>query len=347
MSVPHASSQRVLVERALDWARVESRLSQFPAIAGEFPLEALRSRKELGPYFCHYMAWRLGTWNDDALVARIDELLQYGRSLPNWQYERQRLGSGDFGAFWSLVWQLQVAEFLGVRGSQVEWLKSGPDLSVVVAGQQLFVECYVYHKAFDVELYVEELLLATGADLRVRRDSHLKFAMPQGAALTDELSRMLAPLLDEAGLAEARRQAATRYPVVLAQSADRRLSIFVEGESASAFDPAALQSNSGDPESTLAVALEETVNAKRRSNALGSHRPNLLMVNYLLSSDVQCARSYAAATAAPTSVSLIDSDVEAIAYVTTGIDRRLRASDIVLAASKQSDHPFHVLAGAA
>jgi hypothetical protein len=347
MSSARVPSQKTLVERFLNWELVQTRLVKYSAIAADFPYKELRAHSEAGPYFCHYMAWRLGTWTDETLFARINDLLAYAQTLPNWRHERKRLGNNDFGAFWSLVWQLQVAEYLGTHGDQVMWHQSGPDLSAVVLDQRLFVECFVYHKAFDGELYVEELLQMLGEDLRVKRDSHLAFRMPQGPQRTDVLSNLLEPFLDEAALRMARLEARHRYPVVLSHSEDRRLNLYVEGRSASAFDPSAIPSNSGDPENTLTVALRESVNAKRQSNALGSHHPNMLVVNYLLSSDVQCSISRREVTPSPLDVSLKGSELGAIAFAVVGIDAKLQRSNLRLAASLSSTHPCHMLASKA
>jgi hypothetical protein len=280
-------SQKVLVDRVLDWSLVRTRLSRHSAIEASFPYSTLVAESNTGPYFCHYMAWRLGTWRDDVLVERLDDLLRHAQSLPNWRYERSLLHHRDFGTFWSLIWQLQVAEFLSTQGTAVSWLKSGPDLSVSVDGQRLFVECYVYQKSFSVELFIEELLLLLGQDLRVRRDSHLKFALPQGDKLTEDLSVLLAPLLDQARLSQARDAAQLQHPVVLSQTNDQRLHLYVEGPSPCAFDPTAIASNSGDPEKTAEVALRESVNAKLQSNSLGTHRPNLLQFRHAMLSAVR------------------------------------------------------------
>ena len=343
MSTSTVPTQKLLVERVLDWSLVQSRLSRYSAIETSFPFAMLRAGSSTGPYFCHYMAWRLGTWRDDRLVQRIDDLLRHAQSLPNWHHERSLLGGHDFGTFWSLVWQLQVAEFLSAQGSAVSWLKSGPDLSVVVNNQKLFVECYVYHKAFDVELFIEELLLLLGSDLRVRRDSHLKLAFSQGEQLTKELSELLSPLLSASLLEDARRRAQVRYPVVLSQTKDCRLHLYVEGLSPEVFDPAALPSNSGNPEESIDVALRESVSAKSQSNALGTHHPNLLLVNYLLSSDAQCSLSFATAQGRPLLAPPRGENIDAVAFSTAGIDSKLQRSNFVLIAPGVPSHPCHAI----
>ena len=130
----HASAaQRQLVHRFINWELVERRLQRFPAIGCAFPIDRLRSREETPPYYCHYIAWRLGTWSDESLFARLDRLLAEAKELPHWSAEASLLASADFADFWSLVWQLQVVEYLRVIGTDVRWAKSGPDLSVTVA----------------------------------------------------------------------------------------------------------------------------------------------------------------------------------------------------------------------
>jgi len=282
-----AASQQQLMERLVSWRLVEARLSTFPAIGRAFPLKLLLARRCTPPYFCHYMAWRLGTWKDERLLVRVNALLEHAESLPYWEYERPLLRGGDFADFWSLVWQLQVAEYLSTVGTCVSWHRSGPDLSVDLEGKRLFVECYVYRKSLGVELFIGELLSELGNDLRASHHSYLRFSLPQGDALSDGLSLLLSPLVDIESLAAKRRLAQDRYPVVLSQWPGTTLSISLEGSSVDAYDPRASPQSSGDPATYLQVALREAATAKVLSNQLYQHRPNLLVAKYLLSAEAQ------------------------------------------------------------
>ena len=145
---PHNPTQRQFVHRLIDWERVESRLKLYPAIKRAFPVETLKHRCESKPYYCHYMAWRLGTWENESLFQRLEELLCCAEALPNWEQEKSLLSSADFADFWSLVWQLQVAEHLCGVGTDVRWANSGPDLSVKIDNKRWYAECYTPRKSF-------------------------------------------------------------------------------------------------------------------------------------------------------------------------------------------------------
>jgi hypothetical protein len=96
-------TQRQLVHKFIDWEVVENRLNQFPAIGRAFPIKNLRASQETPPYYCHYMAWRLGTWNDKLFFVRLDELLASAEKIPHWSSEKNLLTSTEFSEFWSLV----------------------------------------------------------------------------------------------------------------------------------------------------------------------------------------------------------------------------------------------------
>jgi hypothetical protein len=291
------------------------------------------------------MAWRLGTFNNESRIERVNELLEHAESLPNWKHEGKLLQGGDFADFWSLVWQLQVAEYLSRQGTNVSWNAAGPDLSVEVGGRKLFVECYVYRKSFGAVLFVEELLLLLGSDdLRVSYDLCLPFTLPQDAAsLSEELSRLMAPLLDKEILAEKRCVAKKHYPIVLSKSSCSDLEILLVGPHVQAYDPSVRPSNVGDPAEYLKVAFREAVNAKASSNNLGCHRPNLVVVNYLLSQDAQLAldRSYWLSTSFPEVCAR--KTIDAFAFAETGIDGALSRNDLRLVMAASDDHPAYAI----
>ena len=101
-------SQKVFVDRFISWSLVKERLARYGALRRAFPLTLLERRRDSPPYFCHYMAWRLGTWSTETLFARLDELLLHAEALPNWEHERGLLESAEYADYWSLMWQLQV-----------------------------------------------------------------------------------------------------------------------------------------------------------------------------------------------------------------------------------------------
>ena len=101
MSTPqHNPAQRELVHKLIDWKRVKYRCQQYPAIGQTFTMERLREHCESTPYYCHFMSWRLGTWENESLFQRLEDLLCCAKALPNWEQEKKSLvGSADFPIF--------------------------------------------------------------------------------------------------------------------------------------------------------------------------------------------------------------------------------------------------------
>lgn len=339
-----ALAQQVLVRQLLSWPLVEARLEQFPAIARAFPHSLLLNRRDTKPYFCHYMAWRLGTCQDERLVLRLNELLENAESLPNWKREQALIKGGDFADFWSLIWQLQVAEYLSDQGIHVSWNGAGPDLSAEVDGQRLFVECYVYRKSFGAVLFIEELIQGLGTDLRVSYDSCLPLSLPNDrASLSIELSSLMAPLVDSQALAAKRSLAQRCYPVVLSRASQGTLAISLEGPEVKAYDPLVLPQNVGEPTEYLEVALREAANAKSNSNRLASCRPNLVVVNYALSADAQMALASLRESSHSLPHVNLSENVDALAFATRGIDSVLLRQDLKLVVAKSERHPAHAI----
>jgi hypothetical protein len=80
MSTTSTPSQKILVHWLLDWGLVETRLTKYPAIAANFRSEIMNPNyREKGPYYCHYMAWRLGAWKTESRFTRINNLLAYAQ----------------------------------------------------------------------------------------------------------------------------------------------------------------------------------------------------------------------------------------------------------------------------
>ena len=317
----HGPAQRQLVHQLIDWKRVEDRCKRYPALGRAFPVPILKSRSKSPPYYCHYMAWRLGTFNDESLVKHWEELFRCAESLPEWKQEQSLLHSAEFSDFWSLVWQLQVAEYLCKIGKDVRWAKSGPDLSVEIGGERWFVECYTYRKSFGVQLFLEELLLRIDENIRVYYDKCLPFRLPQNSDRTQFLDEILRPFLDPAYLANHKADAEREYPVVLYKDLNSSLYIYVERRN-STYNPCIIPRKTGDPEQYLEVALREAVEAKSgSSNDLPNHHPNLVAVNYLLSTGYQMATSLRPGSLGATAGN--NSHIDALAVSAVGIDEQL------------------------
>ena len=320
-------AQRKLVHQLIDWKRIRSRYKRYSAIRRTFPLETMKKGCEKPPYYCHYMAWRLGTWTGESLFQRLEELLSCVELLPHWKHEKSLLSDPDFATFWSLVWQLQVAEHLCKVGKDVRWAKSGPDLSVVVGGERWYVECYTYRKSFALLNFLEELLERLDPTVCTEYDRCLPFQLPQGLDREPFLNNILFPFLDPAYLANAKEHAEQEYPVVLYEDPGSSLHIYVEGNDVNAYCPGRVLNSLGNPQFYVEQVLKEAVNAKKYSNDLENHHPNLLVVNYLLSADFQLAESL------PTrmqSLNLpqIDPNIDALAVSAAGIDVQLTRGNL-------------------
>lgn len=315
-------AQRQLVNQHINWATVERRLERFAAIARAFPLDRLRASSGTPPYYCHYMAWRLGTWGDEKLLVRLDELLGQAATLPDWPAQASLLTSSDFAEFWSLVWQLQVAEYLCGIGSDVRWGASGPDLSVDVEGERWFVECYVYRKSFGLMLFVDEVLRQVDSSIRVVYDLCMPFRLPTDGERSGFLHTTLSPFQNPQFVDAARSRSAQAYPVVLCQH-HSGLVVYVEGSDPNKYVPGVVPNQTGDPQRYLEVALRETLGAKQNANALATHHPNLVAANYALSIDFQLALERADELDLSLPATELGPNIDALAIAATGIDDRL------------------------
>ncbi len=314
-------AQRELAHRLIDWNCIRSRQERYPAIGRAFPLETMKKGCESPPYYCHYMAWCLGAWPQESefLVRRLEELLQVAEILPGREYEKSLLSDTDFAVFWSLVWQLQVAEYLREVGEDVCWARSGPDLSVKTGGERWFVECYTYRKSFGILSFLEELLLRIDPTIRIKYNRCLPFSLPSGRARERFVHEVLMPFLNPGYLAKHKEDAEREYPVILYEVPDSSPHVYVEGSDADAYLPGRIPKEVGDPESYLEIALREAVRAKRNSNDLARHHPNLVAVNYLLSTDYQLAES----SRRTSSLAETDSNIDVLTVSAVGIDERL------------------------
>lgn len=318
-------AQRQLVHEFIDWKIVEQRLQRFPAIGRAFTVDHLRSCQETAPFYCHYMAWRLGTWNNESSFARIEELLAGAEKLPCWAAELSNWKSPDFSNFWSLIWQLQVAEYLCEIGSNVKWAPSGgPDLSAKVGSETWYVECYAYRKSFGLLLFIEELLQQVDASLRVQYDLCMPFSLPTDDARSEFLNRTLSDFTKPEYIDRARSMAQKKYPVLLLPPKDENsLVVYMAGPDHEAYVPCIVPNCTGDSQKYFDVVLSEAIRAKQNANRLVTHRPNLVAVNLSLSQDAQFALNRADDLQLSISEVELGLNLDALAVATVGIDERL------------------------
>lgn len=268
------------------------------------------------------MTLRLGAFSNEGLFQRMNQLLLTAESLDNWNHETA-IRDGDYGNFWSLMWQLQVAEYFVHLGAKVSWLASGPDLRVLLNGRESFVECYVYRKAFQHICFLQDLLFAV--DHRINVDYNL--CLPLG--LSDyELDELVAPLTQPNALADFEERAAEQYPVVVGRSKSGSVTVWFSGDNTDKYQPNVVSSSLGDPEQYLRVAYGEMVKAKDgQTNKLRDHRPNTVFVNALLSKDFQLAGSMRNLNAL--SQMPLPDGVDCVVVAVLGVDETLTEEKLV------------------
>lgn len=333
MSAKRIPAQRLFAERFISWDRVQERLARYGAIGRAFPIGLLERHRVSPPYFCHYMAWRLGVWHNEALFERLEELLRCAESLPGWESERPLLESAEYADYWSLVWQLQISEHLYSVGSDVRWCGSGPDLSARFDGKEVFVECYSYRKSFPTRIFLEDIFAQLGDDIKLDHDWFMPFSLPSNQKRSEFLDRTLSPFLDEANMDRLRADARRRYPVKVIEPASS-LVIYLEGP-IEAYDPNIRQRNTSDPEAYIELILREAVSSKAESNQLRTHRPNVLAVSYLLSTEAQVAFDLREKRGP---VNLGDS-IDALAVSAAGIDEKLSREKLSLVSQGVQPNP--------
>jgi hypothetical protein len=278
-------AHKTYIERYLDWARVEEQLAHYEHIRRLYPINFLKRCSDRSPYYCHYLAWRLGTWENEQLFEFMDDLFATGTSLKNWDANNNLLRSCTFDDFWGLIWQLQIAKFFCRKeGVQVEWMKSGPDLKVELGDEMFYVECYTYRKSFGIEEFICELFLQLNEQIRIEHIPCIHFSLPNDAhRLEVFLDTLFRPYLDSAFLDAKLKQAELEYPVLLpTPNGVNNLYVYIEGNEPGNYVPGRIPNSTGDPETYLKHSIDEGLNNKRDSNRLGDHHPNLLAVNYLL-----------------------------------------------------------------
>ncbi|MBI1851587.1 MAG: hypothetical protein HYR85_14695 [Planctomycetes bacterium] len=281
----------------------------------------MRAGADKPPYFCHYMAWRLGTWNGEGSFEVLDELLAFGAGLENWQHQRSLLLTCDYSTFWSLLWQLQVARFVAIVADNVSWLKSGPDIVATLQGERLYIECFVYKKSFGISQYVAELFKELDFEIRVEHSWFLPFSLPKNAETSAFLDKLFAPFLDDSYLGEKHREAMVSNPVILNVPPEiGNLHIWLGRSDGRGYVAGIVDKVPGDPEHYLQLALREGVDAKRNANKLSEHRLNLLAINFALSQELEVGWSRQIRHGWPLPTPDLGAELDAVLVAWSGIN---------------------------
>lgn len=282
-------AHKIFIHKFLDWNKAQDRLRHYKHIANYYDIRYLKKCSEKPPYYCHYLAWRLGTWETESLFQFLDDLLALGSSLTNWESNKNLLKSYNFDDFWGLVWQLQMAKFFSTKNDvRVEWLDSGPDLKIVTKERDIFIECYTYRKSFGIEEFIGEIFRHIHPNITVRHTRYIKFSLPKNSNLESFLNDIFVHYTDTEFLQAKVKEAEREWPVILpVPSGIDNLYIYLDGD-----DPANYVEGTnacGDPESYVNISIREALNKKNLSNNLKNSHPNILAVNFLLGEDFQTA----------------------------------------------------------
>lgn len=312
---------RELVEGCISWDLIEERLLRYPAIRAHFSKHL--KRRPSAPYHCHPMAWRLGTWSSEGVFARLDDLLRSAASLPGWSGERGLFSDRQYGSFWALLWQLQVAEWLVDRDLAPRWQNPGPDLQCSIGGQVVSLECYSSIGAYGAVLFLEELLahLDERIELRYEPDRVLS-SHPM------EVTRLFESVL---AAVDASRFHATEeverggWPVVLFSTPQpETLRVQLRGDDMERYNPRLDPQPGTNLEAHYANVLQAAFRAKAGKNALRSCRPNVVMINLAVQEEFQVATHILPSLGKLTREFDIPGDIDGIVWAITGIDDRLR-----------------------
>ena len=277
------SPTKHFAHKLIDWERVNERLGCYSAIREAFSMEVLRAAEESPPYYCHYMAWRLGTWSveSEGCFANLDHLLTRAAELPYWENEDSVLRNGEYATYWSLLWQLQVAAKLRAVGKDVMWTgpDGGPDLSVDVDGKRWHVECYVPRKSYFLLQFLQECLSKIlGLSVQEDYPHFARMSLPKPGRFLDD---KLEPYCDAS-----RRESASAKCVTIVYKDQCSVEVVEEEwdthDSDDTVDGGKRPQVRGSPEQHLTAMLKEAVSRKGKSNRLGDHHPNVLAVNLLL-----------------------------------------------------------------
>lgn len=299
MSMP---AQKVFVERYLNWDRVSDRLARFEYIGKHYDIKSLRDCSENSPYYCHYLAWRLGTWPNEDVFIFLNELLKKGSELSNW--DKRIKGEPpteryQYEIFFHFLWELQVAKFFSeIEGVSIEWHESGqrqetPDFKICHGNEMFYVECFTYTKSFALELFIKELFQNIHPNIKVHHTPCIKFSLRKDKEkktintnkLLDEL---FIPYLDQQFIDSKVDEAEKAYPVLLPiPDGIENLYIYLTGNDSDKYVPVRVLNASGPPEDYLAHCFKEAINAKKEKYSEYRDNNVLLAINFLLSTDFQ------------------------------------------------------------
>ena len=288
-------SHLTFIKQYLNWERARERLSRYKHIAEIFPITELQNCANKAPFYCHYLSWRLGTWQNEGWFEFFDKLLAKCVALPGWDRNSHVPGGCEFDKFWGFVWELQTAVFFAdsLRLKTV-WRESGPDFQISGGTKSFFVECTTYRKSFALEEFIGELFHCIHPDIITAHTPCIQFSLPKNHEIENFLDDLFKPYLDPLFLQRKFIELKRQTPIILhVPSKIKNYFVYLENLNATdhIYEMEGMLTSSGDPELFLKTAHNEIFSNKASANNLEQMRPNLLMVNFLLGRDWQLASS--------------------------------------------------------
>lgn len=327
-------AQAQLVKLHLDWGRVKQRLELYPNIARYYDLGAMRKWEKKPPYYCHYLAWRMGTWPHEDPFCLLDSLIGECSQIAGWS--GGRLENGRFDNFWSHIWELQVGEaFARVVGKKnVQWLAEGPDLVVQAHNRKCFVECYVWRKGYAAAEYACDVLRRVLSwPYFAVRDTTYPPEIPSDREC-QLLHDLLLPFLSAQHVRRVADRMSSGYPLKLDFCGAR---IVMEDSNATAAAPD-LDNAYPAFEDMAARSILEAVRAKTGSNCLAAHRPNALLVNRVIVREASEGEDHMRATGGDLMpFCCAANEIDAVVLYDCGVTNRL---DLAQGRIWVADHPL-------
>jgi hypothetical protein len=285
------------------------------------------------------LSLRLALYRNDALLNNFEELIQLASQVPGSKNEFKKWQGRPYDSYFSLLWQLQVAQFLHASGATLEWNGSGPDLKITYREREFFAECYVHNKRLGMESFIMDILSHIDGNLQLTRQHNLAHRQ----SLQDEtciLESLLGPLSDAGHMQSCRQKAEIERPVEVSRwptrtSADEVPLMRVVLEGSGEYIPG--MNAHGDPAKTLEAWLKESANAKKDSNNLKDHRPNVVFIQCL---SIDHASAFDILNKSPIWITDVPmpNNLDMIVWSVCGIDSRLPGSHMVLSL-RSADHP--------
>jgi len=333
-----------IIRKNLDWEKVEERLNRYKNISELFPLKKMKAESEPPPYYCHFMAWRLGVWKNEDRFQFLETILEIAKKIPGWK--NTRIPSGrEFDNYWGFIWELQVAAFFSEHLKlKTEWLASGPDLLISTKSGQFYVECTTYRKSFYLENFISELFSCLSEYIEVTHAPFMKFSLLKNNPndVKNFLHTLFNPYLDPSFLTNRLGELQKITPILLPVDSALEIEnfhVYLDNPEIPTKDDDLLQNMSitGDPLCYLHTVLKETIgenSAKSGSNNLNKCHPNLVMVNFLLGIDYQLTKMLRELPEPE-----IAKTLDGVIFAVCGIDRMLTfdSSDIYI---KMENHPI-------